>query len=172
MSSCYIGEIRMFAGTFAPVGWHMCDGSLLSIAENSTLFNLIGTTYGGDGQSTFGLPDLRSRVPIHQGSAPGGTYVLGGLGGSEQVTLTVAQLPKHTHPFSATQNAGNQPSPVGFLPAANNVVKLYEASAPNTALAPASILPAVGGNQPHENRQPYLCLNFIISLEGVYPSPN
>src|SRR5258708_40162689 len=166
MSSCYIGEIRMFAGTFAPVGWHMCDGALLSIAEYSTLFNLIGTTYGGDGQSTFAVPDLRSRVPIHQG----GSYVMGGLGGSEQVTLTVAELPKHTHPFSATQNAGNQPSPVGFLPAANNVLTLYAAAAPNTALAPASILPAAGGNQPHENRQPYLSLNFIIALEGVYPS--
>jgi microcystin-dependent protein len=166
MSTSYIGEIRIFAGTFAPVGWSFCDGSIIPISENETLYNLIGTTYGGDGQQTFALPDLRGRVPIHQGTG----YVIGSKAGTEQVTLAANQLPAHTHALAATQNAGNQPSPVGFLPAANNVVKLYSSEAPNTALAPASILPSVGGNQPHENRQPYLCVNFIISLYGLYPS--
>jgi microcystin-dependent protein len=165
MSSPYIGEIRMFAGNFSPAGWAFCDGALLPIAENDALYNLLGTTYGGDGQSTFALPDLRSRVPVHWGSS----LALGETGGAETVTLTAATIPAHSHTFVVTQNAGNQPSPVGFLPAASNVVKLYTVEPPNTSLNKSAVT-NTGGNQPHNNIQPYLCINFILSLYGIYPS--
>ncbi|MDR3406767.1 MAG: tail fiber protein [Chthoniobacter sp.] len=165
MAQPYVGEIRMFAGNFAPAGWMFCEGQLLPISEYETLFNLIGTTYGGDGQSTFGLPDLRGRVPVHFG----GGFTLAETGGVETVQLTVNQIPQHSHPFLASTDAGTQPSPVGFMPAANNVVKLYTASAPATALDPSALL-ADGGNQPHSNFQPYLCVDFIISLFGIFPS--
>jgi microcystin-dependent protein len=165
MSQPFVGEIRLFAGNFAPAGWMFCEGQLLAISEFETLFNLIGTTYGGDGQATFQLPDLRGRLPIHQGNS----FTLAETGGVEEVTLTISQIPNHNHPFLATTNAGNQPSPVGFLPAANNVVKLYTNIAPATPMAPQSIL-STGGSQPHTNFQPYLCVNFIISMFGVFPS--
>jgi microcystin-dependent protein len=157
----------MFAGNFAPSGWLFCDGQLLPISQNDTLFNLIGTTYGGDGQSTFALPDLRGRVPIHQGNA----FTLAQNGGAEQVTLTVAQLPAHSHPLLATTDVGTQPNASGNLlaqlPAATT--KLYRAPAGTVALSPNSLAPS-GGSQPHSNFQPYLGLNFIISLFGIFPS--
>lgn len=155
----------MFAGNFAPVGWAFCDGATIPVSENDVLFQLIGTTFGGDGENTFALPDLRGRVPVHWGAS----ITLGETGGAEEVTLTTSSIPAHTHTFLATNNGGNQPAPPGFLPAANNVVKLYTSLPPNTALTSRSITSA-GGNQPHTNIQPYLAINFILSLYGIYPS--
>ena len=165
MAQPYVGEIRMFAGNFAPAGWMFCEGQLLPISEYETLFNLIGTTYGGDGQSTFALPDLRGRLPMHFGNG----FILAETGGAEEVTLSVQQIPAHNHAFRGTTNAGNQPTPVGFIPAANNVVSIYSASAITGPMDPQAALPD-GGSQPHNNFQPYLCVDFIISLFGIFPS--
>lgn len=165
MAQPYVGEIRMFAGNFAPAGWMFCEGQLLPISENETLFQLIGTTYGGDGQSTFSLPDLRGRIPIHQGSG----FVLAETGGAEEVTLTVPQIPQHSHPMLASNNTGNSSLPEGNLLAKSTSNTPYSTFSPAVALNPASIAPA-GGSQPHTNFQPYLCLNYIISLFGIFPS--
>jgi microcystin-dependent protein len=171
MSEAYIGEIRMFAGNFAPLGWAFCDGSLQSIAENSTLFNLIGTTYGGDGINTFALPDLRSRVPIHLGNNGANTYVIGQSGGVEQVTLTVGQLPAHNHaPALASTATTGSSSPAGGVWANGPGIKQYSGSAPTGTMAPGTN--AMGGSQPHDNMLPFLAVNYIISLFGVYPSQN
>lgn len=171
MAQPYVGEIRMFAGNFAPAGWMLCDGQLLAISENETLFQLIGTTYGGDGQSTFGLPDLRGRVPIHFGTGGGGTYTLADRAGVEMVTLTTNQIPAHTHPLLGTDNAAGDTNPGNNVVAKTLVnVSAYGTDAPTTPLNASSIT-SVGGNQPHENIQPYLCINFIISLFGIFPSP-
>jgi microcystin-dependent protein len=167
MPEPFVGEIRMFAGNFPPAGWAFCEGQPLPISENEILFQLIGTTFGGDGESTFNLPDLRGRVPVHQGTGGGTTYTLGESGGVEQVTLTVQQIPTHTHAFLASTATGTSPSPVDNVLAANNVVSMYKATTPMNAAAAG---PA-GGSQPHENLQPYLCIDFIISLFGVFPSP-
>ena len=167
MAQPYVGEIRMFAGNFAPAGWMFCEGQLLPISENETLFNLIGTTYGGDGQSTFALPDLRGRLPIHWGSG----YVLAETGGVETVTLTTNQIPAHTHPFLASSIDGSLPDPVGAVTAQSRTVgvNLYlEQTNPNVNMA-ANAISSVGGNQPHNNFQPYLCVDFIISLFGIFP---
>lgn len=170
MPQPYVGEIRIFAGNFAPVGWMFCEGQLIPISEYETLFNLIGTTYGGDGQSTFQLPDLRGRVPIHQGKGNDNiTYIQGETGGVESVTLTVAQLPAHTHGLIATTSAAVLPNPGNALPATGVISELYWGDPPDNAAAAQAISPA-GGSQPHSNFQPYLCLNFIISMFGVYPS--
>lgn len=167
MSSPYVGEIRMFGGNFAPAGWALCNGQTMSISENDVLFNLIGTTYGGDGQTTFNLPDLRSRVPIHQSS----NDVIGATGGQETVTLTQAQIPSHSHQLLGTNNPTTSSVPTNNVLAATGQTPAYEAGAvPNRVLNSAS-LPAVGGSQPHSNIQPFLAINFIISLYGVYPSP-
>ncbi|MEP6919710.1 MAG: tail fiber protein [bacterium] len=166
MAQPYVGEIRMFGGNFAPAGWMFCDGQLVPISEQETLFNLIGTTYGGDGQSTFALPDLRGRVPIHQGNG----FILGETGGVESVTLTTNQIPSHNHSFFGSLNPGTQDSSVGFVPAASNVVKIYSASPPATNMATQALGPD-GGSQPHDNFQPYLCVSFIISLFGIFPPP-
>jgi microcystin-dependent protein len=166
MAQPYVGEIRMFAGNFAPAGWMFCDGSLLSISENETLFQLIGTTYGGDGESTFALPDLRSRVPIHQGNG----VILAETGGAEEITLTVNQIPAHGHTLTATQAQGTQTSPGGNLPAQSLNVTPYVNEA-TTGAFNAAALTGVGGSQPHENMQPFLGINFIISLFGIFPSP-
>jgi microcystin-dependent protein len=166
MADPYIGEIRMFGGNFAPAGWLFCEGQQLSIAENETLFQLIGTTYGGDGQENFNLPDLRGRIPIHQGSG----FVQAETGGVEEVTLTTAQMPVHTHPFLANTTQGNQTSPTGNVLAGGVQVDLYREAAPTVALSPVTVGP-VGGSQPHTNFQPYLCVDFIISLFGIFPSP-
>jgi microcystin-dependent protein len=171
MAQPYVGEIRMFAGTFAPAGWMFCDGSQLAIAENETLFQLIGTTYGGDGQETFNLPDLRGRVPVHQGTNPatGTTFTLGEQGGGESVTLTVQQMPQHNHALTATTAVGTQPNPGGNLLANSQGPQPYIQENPDNSLS-AQILTPVGGSQPHENMQPYLGINFIISLFGIFPS--
>jgi microcystin-dependent protein len=162
----FVGEIRMFAGNFAPAGWKFCDGQLLPISENNNLFTLIGTTYGGDGQTTFALPDLRSRVPVHQGNG----LILAETGGVEDVTLTVQQVPAHSHPLLATTSIATETGPGGNVLAQSSVGKMYIQDAPDGSLAAASIAP-VGGSQPHTNLQPYLCINFIISLFGTFPSP-
>ena len=157
----------MFAGNFAPAGWLLCEGQLLSISENETLFQLIGTTYGGDGQSTFALPDLRGRIPVHQGNG----FILAETGGVEDVTLTVSQIPAHSHSFLASSVAGNSSSPQGNTVAqTDGTIGLYIADPPGVNMDPAAITP-VGGSQPHTNFQPYLCINFIISLFGIFPSP-
>lgn len=168
MAQPYIGEIRMFAGNFQPAGWMFCEGQLLPISEYETLFNLIGTTYGGDGQSTFALPDLRGRIPIHQGNG----FVLAETGGAEEITLTVSQIPAHTHALLATNGTATTQTAAQQVMAASTgaTVSPYGSDAPQTNLAPASIGP-VGGNQPHTNMQPYLCVSFIISLFGIFPSP-
>ena len=167
MAQPYVGEIRMFAGNFAPAGWMFCEGQLLPISENETLFNLIGTTYGGDGQSTFALPDLRGRLPLHQGNG----FILAETGGAEEITLTVSQIASHTHPLLCSNSVANDANPNSNVPAECSSADPYFTGAPPTIpMAPQSVTP-VGGSQPHTNFQPYLCVNFIISLFGLYPSP-
>lgn len=168
MAQPYVGEIRMFAGNFAPAGWMFCEGQLLPISENETLFQLIGTTYGGDGQSTFALPDLRGRLPLHQGNG----LILAETGGAEEITLTVNQIPAHTHAFLGSTNTATVTPPQNqVLSSSPDVNTLpYGTDAPRTTLHPQSISP-VGGSQPHTNFQPYLCIDFIISLFGIFPSP-
>ena len=174
MSDPYVGEIRMFGGNFAPVGWAFCQGQLMPIAENDVLFTLIGTTYGGDGEETFGLPDLQARVPVHMGTSAstGTTYQIGEKAGAEAVTLTTQQVPVHSHPFFATSADGNSAAAannvLGVLPAATTK-SAYGNLGPFGTLDPSSLTP-VGGNQPHENEQPFLAFNFIISLYGIFPT--
>jgi microcystin-dependent protein len=165
MAQPYVGEIRMFAGNFAPAGWMFCEGQPLPISENETLFQLIGTTYGGDGQSTFALPDLRGRLPVHQGNG----FILAETGGVEEVTLTVNQIAAHSHPMLASLDIPPLSSPGANL-TGQAASKIYRGGAPSAFLHPGSIS-AVGGSQPHANFQPYLCINFIISLFGIFPSP-
>jgi microcystin-dependent protein len=171
MAQPYVGEIRMFAGNFPPVGWMFCDGEPLPISENEILFQLIGTTYGGDGESTFNLPNLQSRVPLHMGNGPDGvTYPLSQMAGTEQETLTIQQIPSHTHPMLASTGVGNNNSPNGNVTSQSASVKVYIADAPSAALDAQAVTP-VGGSQPHENCQPFLCINYIISLFGIFPNP-
>ncbi len=171
MSNPYVGEIRMFGFNFAPVGWQACDGSLLAIAEYDTLFALIGTTYGGDGQNTFGVPDLRGRVPLHQGSGPGlSTYVIGQTGGTETVTLAANQI-DHTHALPVSSAAATSPSPALGVMAADSLDPVYSAGAPDVEMHPTSVGVA-GGNQPHENMMPTLTVSYCISLFGIFPSPS
>ena len=172
MGTPYVGEIRIFGGNFAPAGWLFCDGQVLPISENDTLFNLIGTTYGGDGQETFQLPDLRGRVPLHQGTNPrtGGSYVIGMNGGTENVTLTTQTIPAHGHAFNVTTAVGSQVNPGGTIMANSQGPQPYIQESPDGSLNPQSLTPS-GQSQPHENRQPLLGVNFIISLFGVFPSP-
>ena len=170
MSNPFVGEIRLFAGNFAPSGWALCDGELLSIAENAVLFSLLGTTYGGDGQTTFALPDLRGRLPIHRGSGPGlSSRTIGENGGAETVTLTVNQLPAHTHPMMAASSLSSDPNPQSKVLAESRGMDVYLDDVPSTSMA-ASAVAAVGGSQPHDNTMPFLCVNFIISLFGIFPS--
>src|ERR1051325_5007867 len=172
MAQPYVGEIRMFAGSFPPAGWMTCAGQLLPISENEILFQLIGTTYGGDGESTFNLPDLRGRLPMHQGTGgDGNTYILGESGGVEEVTLTTQQIPQHNHALLGSKDFGAQGFPVNNMLAGSNTVSIYKATAPTAALNAQSVQ-AAGGSQPHSNMQPYLGINFIISLFGVFPQPN
>ena len=167
MAQPYVGEIRIFAGNFAPAGWDLCEGQLLPISENETLFNLIGTTYGGDGQSTFGLPDLRGRIPLHFGNG----FTLAETGGVESVTLTVPQIPAHSHALLASANPASGSAPTNQVLAVTSAATVtpYGTDAPLVALAPSAVS-QIGGSQPHDNFQPYLCLNFIISLFGIFPS--
>jgi microcystin-dependent protein len=172
MSSPFIGEIRLFAGNFAPNGWAFCDGALLPISQFDALFNLIGTTYGGDGQTTFALPDLRGRVPVHQGQGGATTYILGQNGGAEQVTLTVQQIPQHAHPLTATNDTATQTNPGGQVLARFSQANIdpYLESTPGTTSLAQSSITAAGGSQPHSNLQPFLCMNYILSLFGIFPS--
>jgi microcystin-dependent protein len=166
MSSPFIGEIRIFAGNFAPLGWAFCAGQILSISENDTLFNLIGTNYGGDGQTTFALPDLRGRIPVHQGSGS----VLSQSGGVETVTLTQNQLPAHTHALTASVNNATTANAEGNVVAQTPSYTPYIGGTPaNTPLAPSSVS-TLGGSHPHDNMQPYICINYIIALFGIYPT--
>ncbi|QDH20348.1 phage tail protein [Saccharibacillus brassicae] len=169
MTDAYVGEIRIFGGNFAPVDWQFCDGQLLSISEYETLYALIGTTYGGDGQNTFALPDLRGRTPVHVGNdGQGNTYMLGSQGGVENVTLTSAQMPSHTHPIKASSNPGTAASPsAGYF--ATSSSNQYSDAPRTGSMAPGTITPQ-GGNQPHNNMMPSLALNFIIATQGYFPS--
>ena len=166
MAQPYVGEIRMFAGNFAPAGWMFCEGQLLPISENETLFQLLGTTYGGDGESTFALPDLRGRIPIHQGNG----FILAETGGAEEITLTVSQIASHTHALLASSAIGTQPTGQANLIAKLTNVDLYSGDDPDTNMSP-NCVGSTGGSQPHTNFQPYLCVDFIISLFGIFPSP-
>jgi len=177
MAQPYVGEIRMFAGNFAPAGWMFCDGSLLPISENETLFQLIGTTYGGDGQSTFGLPNLQSRVPIHMGTDNGSgvTYQIGEAGGTENVTLTMQQIPVHNHQAVATSDGGTLLSPANGVFAQPSSTQagtvFYDSAVPGSLTMAPTAVTSLGGNQPHDNMQPYLVVSYIISLFGLFPSP-
>ena len=165
MAQPYVGEIRMFAGNFAPAGWMFCEGQLLPISEYETLFNLIGTTYGGDGQSTFALPDLRGRLPLHFGNG----FTLAETGGVETVTLTVSQIPAHSHPLLATTSIATQQNVSPNVLAQASLFNPYINVAPTAVMAPQTG-GTTGGSQPHTNFQPYLCVDFIISLFGIFPS--
>ncbi|HEU0130072.1 MAG TPA: tail fiber protein [Mycobacteriales bacterium] len=167
MSQPYVGDIRIFAGTYAPAGWAFCNGQPLPISENEVLFQLIGTTYGGDGQETFNLPDLRGRLPMHQGSG----FTLGEMAGTEEVTLTTQQIPVHNHAFLATTALAIETGPAGNVPAQGTSIQLFVEDATDVQMA-ASMVAPTGGNQPHTNLHPYLCVNFIIALYGVFPTQN
>jgi microcystin-dependent protein len=168
MAQPYVGEIRIFAGNFAPAGWAFCEGQLLPISENETLFQLIGTTYGGDGQSTFALPDLRGRIPLHQGNG----FIMAETGGVETVTLTIQQIPSHTHQLLGTGSLAtvNDPANNAYASSTGATIFPYGTDQPTTTLHPSSIGPD-GGSQPHDNFQPYICINYILSLFGIFPSP-
>jgi microcystin-dependent protein len=170
MAQPYIGEIRMFAGNFAPVGWMFCWGQELLISENDALFQLIGTTYGGDGESTFNLPNLAGRVPVHNGQGPGlQSYQIGESAGVESVTLAVQQTPTHNHAWLASTGQGTSNTPQGNVSAAPAVTKLYRLTTPGDPL-PATLVQPTGGSQPHENLMPYIAINYIISLFGLFPT--
>ncbi len=171
MAEPFSGEIRMFAGNFAPRSWAFCDGQLLDISQNDALFSLFGTIYGGDGRNTFGLPDLRGRVPVHAGgsSGPGlSERRLGVKGGQENVTLNVSQLPSHAHPMQGTSSPANATSPADKVPAAAQG-DVYSTDFSATAMS-SSAVTQVGGSRSHNNLQPFLCINFIVALFGIYPS--
>lgn len=169
MSDQYLGEIRMFAGTYAPQGWALCNGQLLQIAEYEALYTLLGTTYGGDGRTTFGVPDMRGRVPVSMGNGGGGNYPLGQKGGTETVTLLESQLPAHTHLPAAQSAPGDQALPTNNVWASK---KVFEKPADDIPLVPmsAAAISSTGGNQPHENLMPYLAVSFIIATVGIFPS--
>jgi microcystin-dependent protein len=171
MANPFLGEIRMVGFSFAPVGWAFCNGALLAIAQADALFNLLGTTYGGDGVNTFALPDFRGRIPIHMGQGPGlSNYVVGQRAGDENVTLLPSQLPSHHHALQASQDAASTASPSGaFL--GQTTVPAYFPGPATAAMSISSIGPS-GGNLPHDNTMPFLCINFIIALNGIFPSRN
>ena len=175
MSEPFIGEIRMFGGNFAPAGWALCDGQLLAISENDALFTLIGTTYGGDGQVTFGLPDLRGRIPIHSGQGPGlSNRTLSEQFGSETTTLTVNQIPPHNHNIQSSPSVGNSTGVSNSTIAAGTIGRVYtnDITPANLGDMNAGTIANAGGSQPHNNMMPYLCLNFIIALYGIFPPQN
>ena len=177
MGQPFVGEIRMFAGNYAPAGWMQCNGQLLPIDENEALFSIIGTTYGGDGQQTFALPNLQGRLPVHQGTGPGGQqFFPGQIAGSETVTLTTGQIPIHSHPLQATNAEPSNPAanaiPAMATSSGQPGLQIYGAPADGpTTLHPSTLQP-YGGNLPHNNMQPSLCVTFIIALFGIFPSPN
>ncbi len=165
MAQPYVGEIRMFAGNFAPAGWMFCEGQLVPISEYETLFQLVGTTYGGDGESTFALPDMRGRLPVHQGNG----FILAETGGAEEITLTVNQMPAHSHGALYSSSLATSSEPNGRVPASATIDRFTQDTSVQPLAAAGS--GAVGGSQPHTNFQPYLCVNYIISLFGIFPSP-
>ena len=167
MADPYIGEIRMFAGNFPPAGWMYCEGQVLQIEGNESLYQLIGTQYGGDGQSTFALPDLRGRIPLHQGN----NFQLAQNGGVEEVTLATSQIPSHSHTLNGSSANASEPNPGNNVLATSTIVQAYAVESVAGGLAPGTI-GAIGGSQPHTNLQPYLCVNFIIALMGIYPQQN
>ena len=171
MSNPFVGEIRMSGGNFAPSGWAFCNGSLLQISENDVLFTLIGTTYGGDGTSTFALPDLQGRVPVHQGQGPGisQNYIIGDRAGLETVKLTTQQLPVHNHNMMVSTATATNPNPTGNILATSPTISPYVADVASPQLAAGAVQNS-GGDQPHENLMPYQCISFIISLFGVFPT--
>jgi microcystin-dependent protein len=170
MSEPFVGEIRMFAGNFAPRGWAFCDGQLLAVSQNDALFSLLGTIYGGDGRTTFGLPEMRGRIPVHAGQGPGlSNRRLGDKSGTEEVTVTVSQLPPHTHSMNASTAAGTENSPGGEFLGASPNTRIFRPATPDRTLNAASIS-SVGGSQSHSNLMPFLCIHFIIALVGIYPS--
>jgi microcystin-dependent protein len=172
MSNPFVGQLKMFAGNFEPTGWMFCAGQLLPISENDVLFQLIGTTYGGDGQSTFALPDLRGSAPIHQGtSSQGTTFTIGQKGGTENITLTTNQIPAHNHTLEASNNKGTSPDPTGNSPAVDaSSIPNYVDNTNNLVNINSTALANSGGSQPHDNMQPYLAISFIISLFGIFPT--
>lgn len=159
----------MFAGNFSPQDWAFCNGAIMSISQNETLFTLIGTTYGGDGEQTFALPDLRGRVPVHQGQGSASAYAMGQIDGVESVTLTNQHLPPHTHPMLASTGPGASPDPRGKVVGSPPAVTLFTRESPSLPMA-ANMVAPVGGSEPHENRMPYLVINYIISLYGIFPT--
>lgn len=165
----FLGEIKIFTGTYAPQGWAFCDGSSLSISTNDALYSLIGTTYGGDGVSTFNLPDLRGRIPVHFNL---GTFLLGQMGGTESVTLNATQIAAHSHTLYGDTTTANDQNPKGNLLAQPSTFSPYASGSPNVSMASTAISPVIGPAQPHENVQPFLCINYIIALQGVFPSQN
>ncbi|MCG8416403.1 MAG: tail fiber protein [Proteobacteria bacterium] len=165
MSEPFVGEIRMFAGNFAPRGWAFCDGQLLSVAQNDALFSLLGTIYGGDGRTTFGLPDCRGRIAIHHS----GHHRLGSKGGAENVTLTVNQLPSHSHTLNGSNDVANESSPENRAVAQSSLFDLYQTANPTVDMS-SNTTTSMGGSQAHNNMMPYLCIHFIIALVGIYPS--
>jgi microcystin-dependent protein len=173
MGEPFIGEIRMFGATFAPAGWAFCDGQLMAISQNDTLFTLIGTTYGGDGQETFGIPNLQGRIPVHMGQGPGlsQNYQQGETFGSESVTLTTNQIPIHTHALLASNDVPTGTTANGNITGNTNQLKIYTENTPTKLFATNALSP-VGGNQPHDNMMPSLVISFIISLFGVFPTQN
>ena len=171
MAEAYIGEIRLFGGNFAPRAWASCDGQLLNISSNDALFSLLGSVYGGDGRVSFGLPDLRSRVPVHQGHGNGlSNRMMGMRYGVEEVTLTNATLPSHTHDLNASTDGATTDSPANAMLAKERIYQDFD-PADNQDLSSLAI-EHTGGNRSHENRMPYLAMNFIIALYGIYPSRN
>jgi microcystin-dependent protein len=165
MTTPYVGEIRMFAGNYAPEGWALCNGQVMSISQNEVLYTLIGTTFGGDGVSTFALPDLQGRIPIHSTTA----YPLGAKGGTETVTLIANELPQHTHVPQASTQTGIQASPSNAI-WATNVAKTYTEANGNPVTMNLQTVSLEGGNQPHDNMMPSLTISFIIALQGIFPS--
>jgi len=174
MSEPFVGEIRMFAGNFAPRGWAFCDGQLLAVSQNDALFSLLGTIYGGDGRTTFGLPDIRGRIPVHAGTGPGlSQYRLGSRGGAEEVTLTVNQLPSHAHALQASPGNGNTRDPGNNLPGSSTGGAFYS-TGEGRGFTPVDMstaaISSVGGSRNHTNLAPFLCINFIVALFGIFPS--
>jgi len=174
MNEPYIGAIVMFGGNFAPSGWALCNGQLLAIAQNAALFSILGTTFGGDGIKTFGLPNLQGRVPIHPGTGAGlSTYVLGEIGGAQQVTLNTTNLPPHNHPVNASSAAaGRSTSPANQVPAVPASAEVYGAPSSPPAIMNQSMIGSTGSGIPVSIVQPYQCVNFIIALVGLFPSRN
>ncbi len=173
MSEPFVGQIKMFAGNFAPQGYAFCDGQLLAISQNDALFSLLGTIYGGDGRTTFGLPGLRGRIPVHQGTGPGlAPRTLGSKGGAETVTVTPQQLPTHSHTFQASTATGDQSNPSGACLAGSANLRLYRDVGTSTNLAPATAITNAGGSQAHANLARFQCVHYIIALFGIYPSRN